>query len=46
MDNKPFQMTLPRASSLNDIEFDWGANYDDAWQKQYDELKAFKARTG
>eukprot|EP00586_Coscinodiscus_wailesii_P017170 CAMPEP_0172518444 /NCGR_PEP_ID=MMETSP1066-20121228/290828_1 /TAXON_ID=671091 /ORGANISM="Coscinodiscus wailesii, Strain CCMP2513" /LENGTH=231 /DNA_ID=CAMNT_0013300847 /DNA_START=582 /DNA_END=1275 /DNA_ORIENTATION=- len=45
MDNKRSQMTLPRVNKLNEIDFDWCVN-NEAWQKRYDELKAFKARTG
>eukprot|EP00586_Coscinodiscus_wailesii_P008242 CAMPEP_0172522484 /NCGR_PEP_ID=MMETSP1066-20121228/293144_1 /TAXON_ID=671091 /ORGANISM="Coscinodiscus wailesii, Strain CCMP2513" /LENGTH=349 /DNA_ID=CAMNT_0013305489 /DNA_START=217 /DNA_END=1265 /DNA_ORIENTATION=- len=47
IEDKPSQMTIERAEALNDIGFQWEGRFcDKAWQRRYDELKQFRARTG
>jgi hypothetical protein len=49
-ENKPSSMTIGRAKALDDIDFEWegirGHSDDERWQRRYEELKEFKARTG
>ena len=48
IEHKSSQMTIERAEALNEIGFEWVVkpDNDEAWQRRYEELKHFKARTG
>ena len=47
--NKISSMTMERGQALNDIRFEWKLQAHSVpveWQKQYEDLRIFKSRTG